>query len=471
MAIIVPKITVSKSFTSYVERSDRVIKVAEAFGIGLDDREFKVFENLELDINPGEVVFVTGQSGSGKSCLLREIVKSLEEKGLKTASLDDVVMDNRPIIDQLGKDMLDATQLLALAGISDAYLFIRKPQELSDGQRYRFKLAKLLEAKVDCWVADEFGAVLDRVTAKVVSYNLARASRKHGKTLIVATTHDDITAELAPNITIRKRYQDRIDVARRLHYKSHGTLTPGSHYFRMMLNDELIGIIMMASPKMLLKERHIMFPSLKPGHDTRITNTARMKWINANMSITARVVVDTMYRGAGLAYRFTNLASRMEGKKFIEIQSSMSKYNQFAQKAGYQFTPPVKATKFDLGIKFFRATFDANPADTQAILNEIESLPPAAKERTLEQVRAFYRRHSSIENTGKGLIKNADGVKFADTRIARLPTRTLIEQLQQMVLASPLYGIYINPDFGRQLPERLPILAFDKQPPDQPLIL
>lgn len=255
-----------------------------------------------------------------------------------------------------------------------------------------------------------------------------------------------------------------------LHYKGHGSLTPGAHYYRMTLYGDVIGVLMMASPKMLLKERHVMFPKLKPGHDTRITNTARMKWINANMSIVARCVVDTMYRGAGLAYRFANLASRMEGKRYIEIQSAMSKYNQFAQKAGFRFCPPMKSNKYDIGIKFFRATFDSDPADTEAILQEIESLPVASREATIEKVRVFYRKHSMLENTGKGLIET-NGVKFGDSRVARLPVRELIVQLQQMVLASPLYGVYENPDVGRDLPERISLSAFDNQMINEPLCL
>jgi hypothetical protein len=220
---------------------------------------------------------------------------------------------------------------------------------------------------------------------------------------------------------------------------------------------------------MLLKERHVMFPKLKPGHDTKLTNTTRMKWINANMSIVSRCVIDTMYRGAGLAYRFANIASRMEGKRYIEIQSAMSKYNQFAQKAGFKFAPPMKSNKYDVGIKFFRATFDADPADTEALIKEVEGLPPAAKEATIKAIRTFYRKHSMLENTGKALITDENGVAFGDSRVARLPLRELIVQLQQMVLASPLYGVYENPDCGRLLPERVPILAFDDQALDEPL--
>lgn len=254
-----------------------------------------------------------------------------------------------------------------------------------------------------------------------------------------------------------------------LHYKAHG-ITPGSHYFRMRLRDETIGVLMMASPKLLLKERHVMFPKLKPGHDTRVSNQHRMRWINANMSIVARCVVDTMYRGSGLAYRFANLASRMEGKRYIEIQSAMSKYNQFAQRAGFVFVPPMKSNKYDIGIKFLKSTFESDPADLEAILQEIDSMPSGAKEKTMERVRQFYRQHSMLENTGKALIET-DGVKFGDSRVARLPARELVYQLQQMILASPLYGVYQNPDVGRELPTQLPITAYDLQAPSEPLRL
>lgn len=205
-------ITISKAFQSSVDRTDRVMKVAEAFGIGLEDREWTVFDNLELPVKQGDVIYVTGQSGSGKSVLLRMLAAALKERGSKVVSIDDVELRDEPIIDQIGETMHDATALLAVAGISDAYLFIRKPSELSDGQRYRFRLAKLLEQDADVWVADEFGAVLDRVTAKVVAFNLQKLARKHGKTVIVATTHTDLKDELAPNLTITKRFQDRVTV-------------------------------------------------------------------------------------------------------------------------------------------------------------------------------------------------------------------------------------------------------------------
>lgn len=209
------ELVISKAFDTRVKRTDRVINVAEAFGIGLDDKKFVVFDELPVSITPGDIVYVTGQSGSGKSVLLRELSAELTKHGLNVANIDEVEMlDGVPIIDQLGDNMTEATTLLAMAGISDAYLFIRSPEELSDGQRYRFRLAKLLEQDADVWVADEFGAVLDRTTAKVVAFNLQKVARKATKTVMVATTHTDLVDELAPSLVVRKRFHERVSLER-----------------------------------------------------------------------------------------------------------------------------------------------------------------------------------------------------------------------------------------------------------------
>ena len=206
-----PTHTFNTSFKTRVEKTPRVLEVAEAFGIGLADSEFVIYDNLDLEVENGDVVYITGQSGSGKSLLLKELANQLEET--KTVMrLDDVELKNEPVIDQVGETFSDGLDFLAKAGVSDAFLYVRKPSELSDGQRYRVKLAKLIESGADVWVADEFGAVLDRVTAKTIAYNMSRTARKVGATLIVATTHTDLEEELGPNVVVTKHYRERVKV-------------------------------------------------------------------------------------------------------------------------------------------------------------------------------------------------------------------------------------------------------------------
>lgn len=202
-----------KRFKTQAERSSRVLEVAEAFGLGLDNKEFVVFDKLSLTVNQGDIVYITGQSGSGKSVALRELSKQMSEAGLQVSDIDKVEFLDIPLVDQIGsKDMQEALYYLSLAGLNDANLFIRKPHELSDGQRYRFRLAKIIESGAKVWAADEFLAVLDRETAKVIAFNLQRIARSVGATLIVATTHTDMVDDLAPNLYINKRYREKIEV-------------------------------------------------------------------------------------------------------------------------------------------------------------------------------------------------------------------------------------------------------------------
>ena len=208
--------TIDKRFTSSVERTPRVLEVAEAYGLGLAAKEFVIYDNLEVEVRQGDVVYINGQSGSGKSLLLKALKEQMTASGLKVADLNDIVLEEKPVIELLGENFAGASAFLSRAGISDAWIFIRKPSELSDGQRYRLKLAMLIESDADVWVADEFGAVLDRVTAKVISFNIQKAAREMKRTFICATTHTDLVEELGPDLSVFKLFRERVQVNRAL---------------------------------------------------------------------------------------------------------------------------------------------------------------------------------------------------------------------------------------------------------------
>ncbi|PZR92265.1 MAG: ABC transporter [Stutzerimonas stutzeri] len=203
---------IDRKFTTSVERTPRVLELAEAFGLGLSDKEFVVYDNLPIEVKQGDVVYITGQSGSGKSLLLKDLSAQMMAGALSVADLNKVELEEKPVIELVGSSTNDATDLLAKAGISDAWIYIRKPSELSDGQRYRLKLAVLMNSDAQVWVADEFGAVLDRVTAKAVAFSMQKVARRLGKTLIVATTHTDLVEELAPSLTVTKRFREKVEV-------------------------------------------------------------------------------------------------------------------------------------------------------------------------------------------------------------------------------------------------------------------
>jgi ABC-type ATPase with predicted acetyltransferase domain len=200
---------VSKEFPTHTEPTQRVIEVADAFGLGLDEeKRFIVVNELVVDVNPGDVIYVTGESGSGKSTLLRELADMIEASGEFGRVLRDWELKIDPegvVVESVGRSTEEALEILSYAGLNEAFIFTRRFHELSDGQKYRFKLAKLIDIGADVWVLDEFCSLLDRVTAKVVAYCMQKAARRFGKTLLVATAHDDLLYDLNPNIHIVKK--------------------------------------------------------------------------------------------------------------------------------------------------------------------------------------------------------------------------------------------------------------------------
>lgn len=247
-----------------------------------------------------------------------------------------------------------------------------------------------------------------------------------------------------------------------LHYKAE-KLPIGPRFWKLTLHGETIGVLVTGTPKGMLRERHIVFPNLKPGAgETRLTNTNRYNYINANFRVISRFVIDTMYRGIGAGYRMMNLVSRMEGNTFMEIQSSMSKFNAFGQKAGFRFVKPMNANKYEPVMKFFRSHFTASPQDFEAILTEIAGKSEQEQQRLFETCKDFYFRNSALENTSNG------GANM-EKRAAAMSLRDVIKGIQQIGLASPLYGIWKCPDPKGSVPECLALTAFDRQGPNERL--
>jgi len=58
-------------------------------------------------------VYITGQSGSGKSLRLRDLVTQMRKDGLKVADLNSIELDEKPVIELIGDNTVKATNYLA----------------------------------------------------------------------------------------------------------------------------------------------------------------------------------------------------------------------------------------------------------------------------------------------------------------------------------------------------------------------
>lgn len=261
---------------------------------------------------------------------------------------------------------------------------------------------------------------------------------------------------LSDDMFVERGTKEDWDLLHNLHYKAE-KLPIGPRFWRLSLADQTIGVLVTGTPKGMLRERHMVFPRLKPkSGDNRMINTNRYRFINGNFRVISRFVVDTMYRGIGAGYKMMNLVSRMEGNTYMEIQSSMSKFNAFGEKAGFKFVRPMNANNFDKVMRFLRSNFDAPPQDFEAIILEIESKAEIERNALVEICRDFYFRNSAMENT-------SNGGAAMERRRQTMSVRDVIRGIQQIGLTSPLYGIWKCPDPKGSVPDRLPLSAFDAQ--------
>ncbi|MGD6807925.1 MAG: ATP-binding cassette domain-containing protein [Candidatus Bathyarchaeia archaeon] len=342
------KFTFNISYETHTKPTPRSLVVAEAFGLGIDDAQrFKVLD-AELKIGPQDIVYITGDSGSGKSVLLRAIKADLGEDAI---DLSDVAVDaEKPLIETVGATVEEGLELLSKVGLNDAFLFLRTYSQLSDGQRYRYRIAKLIESGKQWWLMDEFAACLDRDTAKIIAYNLQKIARQQGKAVIAATTHSDLQEDLKPSVLVRKRFGEEIKIdyypnapaaecsliremrveegsrkdwekLSRFHYRGHKVAVPRK-IFRLVRGEELCGVIVYSYPPPACYGRRLVLPRMN------------IREMNKQLSIINRVVIHPKYRTIGLGAKLIHDTLPIAGTPYIELIAVMPKYSPFAEKAG-----------------------------------------------------------------------------------------------------------------------------------------
>jgi ABC-type ATPase with predicted acetyltransferase domain len=197
-----PTYSVSKTFGWGGQISERSASVMRMFGLTTDrltEASFTV--NCQLQVNDGDIVYITGPSGAGKSVLLKELEKSVPASD--KVNLNEVKLPcDKSVIDCIDGDFLQGLKLLSTAGLNDVFCVLNKAANLSDGQKYRFRLAVALGSGAKFIFADEFCSELDRITAAVISYNIQRYAKRTGVTFILASSHEDILLDLAPDVLV-----------------------------------------------------------------------------------------------------------------------------------------------------------------------------------------------------------------------------------------------------------------------------
>lgn len=147
------------------------------------------------------ILLICGKSGSGKSTILREIYGDV-----KPIEYDY----SRCVISQFPRLTEEETcDLLCSIGLSSVPTWLRKPQELSNGERARLDIAKAIyDANGGVVVVDEFSSTINRHAAMSMSHALQRYVRQKNLKIIIASCHFDIIEFLQPNYIFNLEHRD-----------------------------------------------------------------------------------------------------------------------------------------------------------------------------------------------------------------------------------------------------------------------
>jgi lipoprotein-releasing system ATP-binding protein len=193
--------------------------IAKTFVV--EGNNIKVLENIDLTIEKGDLVAISGQSGAGKSTLL-QIIASLDEassgnilydekpiEGHTNFALSNIRLNNFGFVYQFHHLLEDLTVLenimipLQLAGntkkqnvyniIDEVGLSSRVnhlPWKLSGGEKQRVAIARALINNPDFIFLDEPTGNLDDKNASIIQNLLLEISKRNNIALVTAT-HDN----------------------------------------------------------------------------------------------------------------------------------------------------------------------------------------------------------------------------------------------------------------------------------------
>ena len=202
-------------------------------GVDLHQMSQQVFSNITLKIDAGEFIYLIGETGSGKSSLLKAFygelkvsagnitlaginlnkIKSNEIPNLRR-KLGIVFQDFQLLTDRTVEENLKfvmratgwkdkkkvkarTSELLEKVGMAEkGYKF---PHQLSGGEQQRIAIARALINDPDIIFADEMTGNLDQKTSDTVFNFFLEKIKSNSKTLSFAT-HDKEYAKLADKI-------------------------------------------------------------------------------------------------------------------------------------------------------------------------------------------------------------------------------------------------------------------------------
>jgi GNAT superfamily N-acetyltransferase len=156
---------------------------------------FDLVADLDIDDREWKLGMIVGPSGSGKTSMGRRIFD-------ESAFYEPAGWGNdKPIIDCIAPDgdFNAVTGALAAVGLGDVPTWLRPYNVLSNGQKFRADLARIISEEPARVVIDEFTSVVDRQIAKFGALAFAKAWRRSRGQAVLLSCHYDVIDWVEPD--------------------------------------------------------------------------------------------------------------------------------------------------------------------------------------------------------------------------------------------------------------------------------
>jgi ABC-type transport system involved in cytochrome c biogenesis ATPase subunit/GNAT superfamily N-acetyltransferase len=158
---------------------------------------FRLTADLPIDEFAWNIGVVVGPSGSGKTSIGRRIFGDES----RIYSGEGNWPGDRPIVDAIdpGGSFDGVTAALAAVGLGDVPAWLRPYPVLSNGEKFRADLARIIAESPQEVCVDEFTSVVDRQIAKFGALAFAKGWRRTGGKAVLLTPHYDVLEWLEPD--------------------------------------------------------------------------------------------------------------------------------------------------------------------------------------------------------------------------------------------------------------------------------